>query len=328
MDAPDELTVKLCARCGAVYRGNRWVDIGAEDYTDVAIEETQQSLGVHVDAEEVSWLVDPEQVDENTVMMHCHFSGVARGAVIEADHDVRVRFSRETCTRCSRIAGDYYASVIQVRATERTPSDEEVEQSVDIAESFVEDREATGNRNAFITEIDESRDGVDIKLSDTQMGRAIASRIRRRFGGTVSDSRTLVTEDEDGNEVYRVTYAVRLPPYPAGTIVQPEGEDPVLVRSAHGNLKGDYLTTGEHYEASSDDGIAPAARRLGHVRDARETTLVAIEDEHAVQVLDPDTFETKTIARPDYLDEDAETVHVFKSREGLYVLPEDALGDR
>jgi nonsense-mediated mRNA decay protein 3 len=325
VDAPEELTVRICARCGAVHRGNRWVDVGAEDYTDVAVEETQQSLGVHVEAEEVSWLVDPEQVDPNTVMMHCHFSGVVRDALVEADQDVRVRFARETCTRCSRIAGDYYAAVVQVRATDRTPNDEEVAQSVEIARSHVAEREATGDRNAFITEVDESVDGVDVKLSDSQLGRAIASQIRRRFGGDISDARTLVTEDEDGTEVYRVTYAVRLPPYPAGTIVEPDGDDPVLVRSAHGNLKGDYLTTGEHYEASSDDGVAPAARRLGHVRDARETTLVAVEDDHAVQVLDPETYEAKTVARPSYLDVDRDTVHVMKSRAGLHVLPEDAV---
>jgi nonsense-mediated mRNA decay protein 3 len=324
VDAPETLDVRICARCGAVHRGERWVDIGAEDYTDVAVEATRETLGVHVDAEEISWLVDPEQIDENTIVMHCHFTGVVRGTAVEADDDVRVRFARETCRRCSRIAGDYYAAVVQVRSDERTPTDSEVAGAIDIAESFVADREAKGDRNAFVSEIDEHRDGVDIKLSDSQLARAIASRIRRRFGGSITDSQTLVTEDEDGNEVYRVTYAVRLPPYPAGTVIQPEGEDPVLVRSAHGNLKGRYLTTGERYEADREDGLAPEARRLGDVGDARETTVVTVEDEHAVQVLDPETYEATTVARPSYFDSDAETVPVLRSRAGLHVLPEDA----
>jgi len=41
-----------------------------------------------------------------------------------------------------------------------------------------------------------------------------------------------------------------------------------------------------------------------------------------VQVLDPETYEAKTIARPDYMDPDAEEVPVLKSRAGLHVLPE------
>jgi nonsense-mediated mRNA decay protein 3 len=40
-----------------------------------------------------------------------------------------------------------------------------------------------------------------------------------------------------------------------------------------------------------------------------------------VQVLDPETYESKTVPRPDYLDPDAETVPVLKSRAGLHVLP-------
>jgi len=49
---------------------------------------------------------------------------------------------------------------------------------------------------------------------------------------------------------------------------------------------------------------------------------VTVEDEAAVQVLDPETYEAKTIARPDYLEPDADTVRVIKSRAGLHVLPD------
>ncbi|MFW5905686.1 MAG: NMD3-related protein, partial [archaeon] len=35
VDAPDRIEVRVCSQCGAVHRGNRWVDVGAEDYTDV-----------------------------------------------------------------------------------------------------------------------------------------------------------------------------------------------------------------------------------------------------------------------------------------------------
>jgi nonsense-mediated mRNA decay protein 3 len=101
-----------------------------------------------------------------------------------------------------------------------------------------------------------------------------------------------------------------------------DGDGPVLVTSAHGNLKGTRLATGEGYEADFEEGIAPDARKLGDRADAERTTLVAVEDEHAVQVLDPETFESKTIPRPSYLDPDAETVPVLKHRRGLHVLPE------
>lgn len=324
VDAPDRLEVNYCTRCGAVHRGNRWVDVDARDYTDIAVDEVSRALAVHVDADEVSWRVDPEQVDETTVRMHCRFTGVVRDTSIEADVTVPVKLSGGTCTRCGRIAGDYYASVVQVRAADRDPTGDELAAAREIADEVVAEMEETGDRDAFVTEIAEVDGGLDAKVSTNKIGLKIAQRIVDRFGGRYSDSETLVTEDEDGNEVYRVTYAVRLPPYRPGEVIDPEDDEgPVLVTSARGNLKGRRLTTGDRYEASYEDGDAPNARRLGTVDDGSRTTLVAVEDDRAVQVLDPETYEAETIARPEYLDPDADEITVLKSRAGLHVLPEE-----
>ncbi|WIV65715.1 60S ribosomal export protein NMD3 [Natrialbaceae archaeon AArc-T1-2] len=324
VDAPERIDVLVCSQCGAVHRGNRWVDVGAKDYTDVAIEEVSEALGVHVDVDDVAWQVEPEQVDPNTIRMHCYFTGVVRGTPVEEQVTVPVKISRQTCSRCGRIAGDYYASVVQLRAEGRTPTSEERERAEAIANEIVADMEATGDRNAFVTETSETDDGLDMKVSTNKIGKKVANKIREEFGGTVSDSETLVTEDEDGNEVYRVTFAVRLPPYTPGDVIDlADDGGPVLVRSAHGNLKGTRVTTGERYEADYEEGNSPDARKLGTLADAAETTVVAVEDEHAVQVLDPETYEAKTIARPDYFDPDAETVPVLKSRAGLHVLPDE-----
>ncbi|MFB6163927.1 MAG: 60S ribosomal export protein NMD3 [Haloarculaceae archaeon] len=322
VDAPDRVEVRVCSQCGAVHRGNRWVDVGARDYTDVAVEAVSEALAVHVDADDVEWQVRPEQVDQTTIRMHCQFTGTVRDTPVVEEVVVPVKISRETCQRCGRIAGDYYASVVQVRADERRPTDDELERAEAIANEVVAEMEATGDRNAFVTEAGETDEGLDLRLSTTKIGKKIAQRITTELGGSFSSSETLVTEDEDGNEVYRVTYAVRLPRYRPGEVIDPEDDGgPVLVRSVRGNLKGRRLATGEPYEASFKAGDAPEARRLGTRADAQETTLVAVEDDRAVQVLDPETYEAKTIARPDYLDPDAETVPVLKSRAGLHVLP-------
>jgi nonsense-mediated mRNA decay protein 3 len=325
VEAPEEIVIDVCNQCGSVRDDRGWV-AADRDYTEVAVERTTDALGVHRAVDDFEWGVAPEQVDSNTVVMHCQFAGRVRETAVEAERDVTVRFASDVCDRCSRIAADFYASVVQVRAEGREPTDAELERAVDIANEYIADRERKGDRNAFVSDISETQGGVDVKLSTTQMGRAVADRVQRQLGGRVTDSRTLVTEDGDGNEVYRVTHAVRLPPYPAGTVILPtDGGEPVLVRSARGNLKGVSLTTGEDYEAGAADGTAPEAVRLGDLEDARETTLVTVEDDHAVQVLDPETFEARTIPRPSYLDPDAQTVYVLRHREGLHVLPRDAV---
>jgi nonsense-mediated mRNA decay protein 3 len=322
VDAPDRIEVAVCSGCGAVHRGNRWVDVDARDYTDVAVDETREALGIHVGARNVTWAVDPEQVDENTIRMHCQFTGVVRETPLEESVVVPVKISRGTCDRCGRIAGGYYNAIVQVRATDRTPTSEERNRAVERAEAYIADRESAGDRNAFITEVEEVDDGVDIRISTTQMGQGVASRIVRELGGSVESYPTLVTEDSDGNEVYRVTYAVRLPKFTPGDVIAPDDDGgPVLVRSVSGNLKGVRLASGEPYEASFDDEKL-AAGRLADEEDAVETTVVAVTDAHAVQVLDPETYETKTIPRPEFFDADAGTVPVLKTRAGLHALPD------
>ncbi|MBX0322726.1 hypothetical protein EGH21_06750 [Halomicroarcula sp. F13] len=328
VDAPEEIQVRVCSQCGAVHKGNRWVDVGAEDYTDVAVEQVSEALGVHVDAQSIAWQVAPEQVDQNNIRMHAEFSGVVRETPVTEEVVVPVSISRQTCERCGKIAGGSFASVVQVRADERDPTDEEVERAKTIAEEYIATREDTGDRNAFITEKKEVPEGLNMKISTNQMGLGIAKRITAQLGGSYSDSKRLITEDEDGQKLYRMTYAVRLPRYQQGEIIDPEdGDGPVLVRSVQGNLKGVRLATGEHYEASFEAGEAPDGERLGFREDGQTTTLVAVEDENAVQVLDPDTFESVTIPRPDYLDTDADELTVFKSAAGLHVLPENGTGD-
>jgi nonsense-mediated mRNA decay protein 3 len=323
VDAPDRIQVRVCAQCGAVHRGNRWVDVGAQDYTDVAIDEVTEALGVHLDAQDVRWGVEPEQVDETTIRMHCQFSGIVRGTAVEKEVTVPVKIARQTCERCGRIAGGSYAATIQVRAEDRTPTPEEQTEAVELAQEIVAEREEDGDREAFVTEIDETDDGPNIKLSTNKLGRLISDRMVAEFGGSVSESATLITEDEDGNEVYRVTYSFRYPRYRPGDVIDPDDDGaPVLIRTVGGAVTGVRLDSGEEFQTDRD---LSEAEQLGTVDDATQATVVTVEDENAVQVLDPETYEARSVPNPDFFDAEAftegETTPALKAGRELFLVP-------
>ncbi|WP_348607134.1 60S ribosomal export protein NMD3 [Halobaculum rarum] len=325
VDAPDRVEVTVCSHCGAVHRGNRWVDVGARDYTDVAVDEVSEALAVHLNAEQIQWGVDPEQVDRNTIRMHCTFAGVVRGTHVEEEVVVPVKISRGTCDRCGRISGGSYAAEVQIRGRDRVPDPEEQSTAVEIAESLVAEREADGDRDSFVTEVIDQSEGKDVKLSTNKLGKAVATQITEELGGSYSEAPTLVTEDGDGNEVYRVTFAVRLPKFRPGDVIDlDDGEGPVLVRSVQGNLKGVRMATGEPYEARFEEGETPDAEKIGEADDAVEATVVTVEDDNAVQVLDPETYEAVTVARPSSVDEDAATIEAVKTDAGLFVVPSES----
>ncbi|MFB6146071.1 MAG: 60S ribosomal export protein NMD3 [Halobacteriaceae archaeon] len=326
VSAPDRVELDVCGTCGAmrIDPDDGWTDVGARDYADVAVEAVSDHLAVHADAADVGWGVEAEQVDETTVRIHCTVAGSLRGRAVEETVTVPAKLSRGTCRRCGRIAGDDFASVVQVRATDRTPTAAECETAERLGRDLVADRAEAGDRDAFLTAVEETDDGLDMKLSTTGLGRAVADRILAACGGTLSESETLVTEDGDGQGVYRVTYAVRLPRVRPGDVVDPDdGDGPVLVQSVGEAVRGVRLATGDAYESPLDGSDVQAADRLGRREDGAETTVVTVEDEHAVQVIDPETFEARTVPRPDHVDASTETVTVFRSQAGLYVLPPD-----
>lgn len=323
VNPPAELSLVQCTQCGAIQTNDTWIDPSSEDITDIAIQEIQDSVGVHIDAENVSWAVQPEQINQNQLRVTAVFTGWVRGERVEEEIVVPVSISRGTCSRCGRIAGNYYAGVVQVRASDRELQPVEERRAKTIATNVVSAMRDNGDRDAFLTEITAVPGGIDIKVSTTKIGERISRRIIDEFGGTYSTAETLVTEDEDGNEVYRVNHSVRLPRFVAGDIINPnDGNGPVLVESNQTNLKGIRLTTGDAFDLPASGDVA-GIERVGSVDQKEPTTLVSIEDEFAIQVLDPDTYQPKTIPYPSFVDEDAKELPVVKIPLGLFAVPNE-----
>ena len=121
-----------------------------------------------------------------------------------------------------------------------------------------------------------------------------------------------------------MTFAVRLPRYAEGEIIDPEdGEGPVLVTGVAGRLQGVRLATGDPYTSAFEEAEAPDATRLGTRSDAAETTVVTVEDANAIQVLDPVTYEAKTVPNPDFVDDDADSVLAFEHDGDVHLVPEE-----
>ncbi len=316
VEAPEELEIRLCTKCGAFARDGDWVD-ATEDLTDVAIEAVGNELRVHRAAEEVRWGVEPVQRGPNELELHVSVTGHVDGVAISEEHPVVVRISRETCSRCGRIAGDYYAGTVQVRAADREPTPTETDRAVELAHEVTDD---TADRNAFVSEVFDRPEGVDVRVSRNKLAERIARRIVGELGGSIASSETLVTEDEEGEEVYRVAFAVRLPKFRPGDVIALADGRAVLVE---GDVRGRALAGGDPVVIEGE--VADGAERVALLSDVTETTLVTVEDEHAIQVLDPDTAAAVTIPRPGDLALDGDTVPVLKTRLGLHAIPSSVI---
>jgi len=237
-----------------------------------------------------------------------------RGYRVEDERRVRVVLRRETCPTCAKRSGGYYESVVQIRAGGRDPTEEETERALEHAYE-VAGRDY-GDRDTFVTKTEEVRGGLDIYMSTSNAGMQVARRMVEEYGGGYDDTATLVGE-KDGEELYRVTYAVSLPEFVPGDVVSIDGTA-LLVTDNSGVLKGVDLRTGSRRSVSDAD---TEPERLGSARDAEPATLVTVSDDE-VQILDPSTYETVTVRRPSFLAaSQGEEVEVLSTSEGVFPVP-------
>jgi len=209
------IRVNVCEICGGYFKGK-----GAgkertsieEVVTDAIRKDIRERYG-HECNVRVEVLGGNELKDtENRVIVSLRVKAEIKGVEIEERGEIAVNLKRGTCERCSRITGGYYAGIVQIRADDRIPADEELTMAEEIAYSGLGDAD-------FISKETKLKEGLDIYVSSMECGRRISRQIVKKLGGGFSESRKLYGR-KDGRNVYRVSFSVRLPAFTEGEKVE------------------------------------------------------------------------------------------------------------
>lgn len=315
---PDSIELSRCGSCGSLELDGVWTD-SEDDLAAVAIDRVADRIRVIGDVDELTWEARTDPIDDRTIAVTAILDLLVDGGWERRELTTSVIFQPTACRRCSRIAGDDFGAILQLRAIDRTPADEEVTRAREIAARVLEDRVEAGDRDAFLTDVVERPEGIDLRLSTPRLGDQMATAIRRDLGGSIESARTLVTTDGDGREVYRVTFTLRLGPYRRGDILATD-TGVALVESGTAGLQLLDLETGERTTVDAD---SLDAQRVSTRDDAEPVTVIAPLDDRAVQVLHPDTYEAVTVAYYDEVDVEAETVDAVVVEGRVYLLPDD-----
>lgn len=314
-------SIQICSICEAICRKNKWVDKKEGLEEEMISEVIEEGLEIQKDVKDISWRFDLENIDSKTLHVKCEFEGTARGERVVEKRIVEIQIVRESCDICRKKSGGHYTGEIQIRASSRKPTKVEKNRSIEIANEVANRRRSLGDRNDFVSKIVEKKEGIDIRISTSKLGQKISKSIMEELGGSVSTSETLLTEDRDGNRVYRIAYLVRLPAIIIGDVIDiRDGKGPILIKSTGNVLKGIRLISGESYKGSVKD---EKFNRIQHVSNVGKTSIVSIEDTYSMQILDPESYRPITIARPTFIGPNLKEVKVVKTEEGVYVLPNE-----
>jgi nonsense-mediated mRNA decay protein 3 len=272
-------------------------------------------MNLDVDDTAINIVLDEKSRSNLHAHVEVHESDRAGG--LEEKLETNVRISWIACDRCSRIAGGYYESKIQIRAQDRTAEDAELECALKIAEGSIELKKRE-DRLAFITKTVRLKEGLDIYVGTTKAAKQIARAIIRQMGGSFSDSAQLVGR-RDGKDVYRATFIVRLPEFSLGSIISCNRRFYEIYSESRATNAID-LETGQRTVLKERD--LRRAKLIGARADAKTSVLAAIDIDE-VHVIDPETYVSLAIKRPQYIrkKDEGKEVKVIKTSDGLLLLP-------
>jgi nonsense-mediated mRNA decay protein 3 len=309
--------VTSCSVCGSKLVKGRW-QISEQSIEEMATQAACNSLCVHRDIEGPEIGVNLSKRGATRYLAHIGLTGTFHGSPVDEHCEIPVKITRMACDRCSRMAGKYFESTVQIRGSADRPLTQwELEACKKTAEAMADAGYRGGEQLSFIQEIKEVKGGIDIILGSTQLGRQMAKAIHERFGGKLVESSKLVGK-KDGRDVYRSTLLVRFPRLRRGDIVsfrrslfQVTGFDgkKTLITSLEGGRRS---ALGEE---DSD-----AIEVLGNTADAQKAVVTA-KDEKVLEIMDPVTYRTAFASRPKGLEvTPGEEVVVVRTVKGFVVL--------
>ena len=310
---PHHIDVRVCTNCGEFDCGGRWV---AKTWDQAATDAAVDALEVLRDAEVVDVDAEWENQDPYVFVVRVFAKCSVMGYPAEDESSTIVRIKNTVCTRCSRQLGSYYEAILQIRTGTKELSDEMREETLALVEGSVA-RQAANNRSLFITKMEIVKGGVDVYLSSMSLGKSLARELSDIYCAETNESPKLVGQTSDGQDMYRITYLVRLPAYHVGDVVIHDGRYCKLLRvSGSGGRVLDLMNFRESAVRKADMPDLKVHEAAGELREA---AVISIGDGE-IQVMHPDNYSTVDLRVPEGY-EAGEAVKVTAIDDVLYLVP-------
>lgn len=225
LSAPQELELKVCDSCGACMVGGKWVEpiAGQESgLREAAVRRALSELRVaeftpaglrYIPQAQAAGLelgVEPKLGGEEVVVKIS-----ARGRIHELQPQpreesisVKVRLGWGKCDVCSLRSVGHYDAILQVRGERLAP--ERLGELRGVLEACAAE-ERKRDRRAFVSRIEERREGLDLYVTPASLARKMAALLKAEFGARMSESAKLVGVDRRGRKRFRASVLARLP---------------------------------------------------------------------------------------------------------------------
>lgn len=310
---PHHVDLQICANCGDLKFGNRWV---TKDRQEAIEDAAVDSIMAIKEAKVVGVEVASSEQDPYSYVVVADITLNIDGVVVEDTSATIVRLKNTVCKRCSRQLGNYYESILQIRADSKGKSQRIMRRALNRVQNLV-DSQSISNRQLFITKTEEVQGGIDVYLSSISLGKAAAKDLSDNYCAETKEASKLVGQTTDGQEMYRVTYLVRLPEFHEGDVVIFEGRYFKLIRVSNNGAK--VIDLINFRERSINRSSVHDLKVHESAEDLKEATVIS-QNGSEIQVLHPRNYSTIDLKISDDA-EIGEVVKVVEIDDVLYFVP-------
>jgi len=315
---PDQVEVTICSVCGSRQAKGKWRLADSRSIEELASQAAVDALWFHSEYEQPQIEIDLAKIGATRYLAKIATTGKFKGEVTEEQCRIPIRIKLMACDRCSRMAGKYFQSTVQVRGSgNRAITNEEQKECKNIAFSLADHGYHAGDQLSFIQEIKEVKGGLDMVLGSTQLGRHIARAMQERFGGRLLESCKLVGKN-DSRDVYRSTLLIRFPRLKRGDIVSFRGSLFAVAGFDGKMTQISALRDGRRSSLSEEN--SETIEVLGNKTDSIKAVVVSL-DENVLEIMDPETYKIILASRPKGFEiKPGAEVNVVRTANGFIVL--------
>lgn len=274
-----------CPSCGALKQVNTWTDTD-QARSELAPDLARSAVHLHPDVKKATIQIRIDDMSTNRSRAVIAVAGMLYNEPVQGTCETEIAWSKEQCDRCNRISGSYYEGVVQVRADDRIPGPYEIQMAAGIASGVEESLQTGGERLSFVSDISETRDGLDIIVGSQHIGLLISRRITAELGGRFTRHPKLIGE-KNGRQLFRITYSVRLPKYQKRDVIRFRGHYGEVIHVVSRTMRVLDFSEG----AIKVIREAEVEKLVGSARDAKDA-MVAFSSSGTIGVIDPETYAT------------------------------------
>ncbi len=313
VDLPHHVDLHVCTNCHEYDFGGRWLQ---KDHFVAIQDAAVDALMVVKGANVTGVSTEVYEQDPRAFEVRVHADCEVMGYPADGDASTVVRIKNSVCKRCSRQLGSYYEAILQIRTVSGKLDEDMREATLAMTENLVA-RQAATNRSIFITKMELVTGGVDVYLSSMSLGKSLAKELGDAFCAETKESPKLVGQTTDGQDMFRLTYLVRLPDYKVGDVVIFQGTYCKLLRV--NGAGGRILNLSDFRDRSVRRVDMPSIKLYQKSSELYDATVISTSGTE-IQVLDPRNYSTVDLRVPEGF-EVQDTVKVVYIDEVLYLVP-------